>query len=103
MRVLALEREIPGTPAEAFAPLLREEAARLWELQQAGVVRDASFRADRDEAVLLLECADLAEARAALGTLPLVRAGLIEFELIPLRAYTGYARLFRSASGGAAR
>jgi len=42
----------------------------------------------------MLEAADAAEAQAVLATLPLVRAGLIAFEVIPLRAYPGFARLF---------
>ena len=32
---------------------------------------------------------------AWLGALPLVKAGLIEFELIPLRPYPGLERLFK--------
>jgi hypothetical protein len=52
------------------------------------------FRADRHEAVLVLECADVDEARSVLNTLPLVREQLIGFELIPLKAYPGFARLF---------
>ncbi len=95
MKILALEREVPGTTDEQFAPHLQAEAARAWELHQSGVIRELHFRADRDEAVLVLECASVEEARGALATLPLVRAGLIEFELIPLRAYPGFARLFR--------
>jgi hypothetical protein len=31
------------------------------------------------------------------ATLPLVGQGLIQFELIPLRAYAGFARLFAPA------
>ncbi len=36
----------------------------------------------------------ISEARAALATLPLVREGLIDFELVPLAPYPGFARLF---------
>jgi len=43
---------------------------------------------------LVLECADVDEANAVLSTLPLVKAGLITFELIPLGPYPGFARLF---------
>ncbi|MGB8643979.1 MAG: hypothetical protein WCF84_01985, partial [Anaerolineae bacterium] len=74
------------------------EAARVYELYQAGIVRELYFRADRHEAVLMLECADLTGAQAALQTLPLVAAGLITFELIPLTPYTGWERLFASLS-----
>ena len=80
---------------DQFTPeLLQAEAQRAWELQQAGVIRELYFRADRSEAVLVLECADVDEARSVLGTLPLVREQLIGFELIPLIAYPGFARLF---------
>ena len=44
------------------------------------------------------ECADAAEARGVLATLPLVAAGLIDFELIPRGAYPEFARLFSSAA-----
>lgn len=94
MKILALEKETPGVAAEAFRPYLKAEAARAWALYQAGVFRELYFRQDRSEAVLLLECAGLAEANEALNTLPLVKAGLITFELIPLVPYPGFARLF---------
>jgi hypothetical protein len=94
MRIIVLEQEEPGLSAEDFQPHLKAEAARVWALHQAGVIRESYFRADATQAVLILECADVAEARAALATLPLVREGLIAFELIPLRPYDGFARLF---------
>jgi muconolactone delta-isomerase len=94
MKILALEREVPGTTATAFTPHLRAEAARVWELQQAGVAREIYFRADRSDAVLILECPDSTEAQRVLATLPLVQAGLITFDVIPLKPYPGLARLF---------
>ncbi len=94
MQVLALERSVPGRTASDFGPHLAREAHRVWELQQAGVLREIHFRQDRDDAVLLLECAGPDEARRILATLPLVLAGLVEFEVIPLRPYPGMARLF---------
>ena len=94
MKILALEKEVPGVTGEQFRPHLAAEAARAWELYQQGVFRELYFRADRHEAVLVLECAGVAEAQQTLATLPLVRAGLITFEIIPLVAYPGFARLF---------
>lgn len=94
MRILALEKECAGATPAAFEPHLRAEAAHLWAQVQAGRVRETWFRDDRPEAVLLLECDGLDEARALLAAFPLVRAGLIEFDLVPLRAYPGFARLF---------
>jgi hypothetical protein len=46
MKILALEREVPGTPRTAFETLLRAEALRVWELHQAGIVRELYFRSD---------------------------------------------------------
>ena len=94
MKFLALERELPGATAEQFQPLLKDEAQRVWELQQSGVLREIDFRADRHTAVLILECRDTEEASRLLSGLPLVTAGLIEFELLPLVPYDGFARLF---------
>jgi hypothetical protein len=94
MKILALGRDTEGATDEQFAPYLDAEARRVWELHQAGVIREMYFRADEDSAVLVLECPHLDEARAALATLPLVREGLIAFDVVPLRAYPGFARLF---------
>lgn len=96
MKVLAIEKESSGAAGNDFEPHLEAEAARVWELQQSGVLREAHFRADAPEAVLILECADAAEAEEVLSSLPLVRAGLIRFEVIPLRPYPGLSRLFRN-------
>jgi muconolactone delta-isomerase len=94
MKILALEKELPGATAEAFRPHLKAEAYRVWELQQSGALREIYFRADQHTAVLILECVDVEEARRTLSSLPLVIAGLIEFEIIPLAPYDGFARLF---------
>jgi muconolactone delta-isomerase len=94
MMILALEREAPGLTDANFAPYLKAEAARAWELYQAGILRQLYFNAEEHTAVLFLECASTTEARDLLATLPLVRAGLITFEIIPLAPYPGFARLF---------
>jgi muconolactone delta-isomerase len=94
MKILAMEKETPGVPAGAFQPLLQAEAERAWALYQEGLIRELYFRSDRHEAVLMLECDNLGAAAQALNSLPLVQAGLITFDLIPLEPYTGFARLF---------
>lgn len=98
MRILAIEKESPGVADDQFTDsLLESEAARAWVLYQEGVIRDMYFRDDREEAVLLLECKDVVEASRVLRSLPLVDHGLISFELIPLRAYPGFSRLFKTS------
>lgn len=94
MKILAIEKELPGGTPELFQKHGKAEAQHAWELYQQGVIRELYFRQDRSEAVLILECEDVAAAEIMLQTLPLVKAGLITFELIPLKAYPGFERLF---------
>jgi muconolactone delta-isomerase len=94
MKILALEHELPGATAKKFPQHARAEALRVWELYQQGIIRELYFRADRNEAVLVLECEDIEAAQQTLAILPFVKHGLITFELIPLTAYPGFARLF---------
>jgi hypothetical protein len=96
MKILALEVEVEGVSPERFEPYLKAEARRAWERYQSGVIREIYFRADRSEAVLILECRDIQEAGQVLGTLPLVQEGLIRFDVIPLIPYPGFARLFKA-------
>lgn len=97
MKILAIEHDAPGLTAADFAPYGQDEARRAWELVQQGIIRELYFHRDEHVAVLVLECASIEEAEAALATLPLVRAGLIRFQLLPLVPYDGFARLFVSA------
>lgn len=97
MKILALERELVGATKEMFQAHAPAEAAELWRLYQADVIREMYFHAEENTAVLVLEYADAATARRALSTLPFVQQGLIEFDLIPLKPYPGFARLFGDA------
>jgi muconolactone delta-isomerase len=95
MKILAMEKEIPGVTTEKFTSHLKKaEAAKVWELYKAGVFRELYFRQDRSDAVWVLECADVAEANQVLNTLPLVKEGLIAFDIIALIPYPGFSRLF---------
>ena len=76
MMVLAVSHNT-GDPT----PHLQAEAARMAELQQAGLVELMLLKADRSGAVLLLRAADLAAARKAVDSLPLVTNEVTRFEL----------------------
>ncbi len=97
MQILALSRRRPGTTPERLAPWAAAEAARAFELIAAGVLRSVHLCPERPGSALVLECADLDEARAQLATLPMVREGLIEFELSRMLPYTGLRALFADA------
>ena len=94
MRIIALEIERSDITPDAFQPHLAAEARAVWKLVQADFIREIYFRADQTTAVLILECDSLAEAHRRLAELPLVAAGLIEFDLLPLVPYPGFERLF---------
>jgi hypothetical protein len=97
MKILALEHELPGATAEQFQQHASDEARKVWVYHQAGIIRELYFRADQNEAVLVLECASIKEAHEVLAALPFVREGLITFEIIPLKAYSGFERLFEKS------
>jgi muconolactone delta-isomerase len=102
MKVLALGHDVVAQEDPSFAELRPAEARRAWELYQQDVLREIYFRADRPNGVLVLEVPDLAAARDVIDSLPLVAAGLIDFDLVPLKPYPGFARLFaEGASRGA--
>ena len=94
MKILALERELKPIAADQHQALLQDEAREVWRLQQENIIREIYFDARNHTAVILLEREDLQEAEEILKCLPLVDAGLIEFEMIPLKPYDGFARLF---------
>ena len=96
MKILAIEHEIPGGASEDYQRVAGDEARQVWELVQVEKIREIYFRRDQDRAVILLECRDIEEAQAVLATLPMVKEGLIDFELIPLKPYPGLARLFEN-------
>lgn len=94
MKILALSRRQPGVTTEQLQPHQVTEAQRVWQLHKDGLFREMYFRRDRPGAVVVLECATEAEARAALATLPMVEAGLIDFDVIPLGPFLPLEHLF---------
>ena len=98
MQILAIEKELAPIDVQHKA-LLREEAAHVWDLKKQGIVREIWFSVHEHVAVILLECATEKEAKQHLSKLPLVQAGLIAFNVIPLRSYDGFERLFDQEHG----
>lgn len=95
MKILAIEKEMPGIADSDYKPWLEAEARKAWELHQKGLIRELYFTDDHC-AVLVLEARDKVHAREIIDQLPLVQQKLIDFELLALTAYPGFARLFKS-------
>ena len=99
VKVLAVGRAQSGVGWEHIAPYVGEEARRVWELYESDRVREFYLRADhRPGVVLIFECGDMTEAERLVAELPIVGAGLLEFEVVPLRPYAGLRQLFGNPS-----
>ena len=62
------------------------------ELYAAGILRQIWLRGDVGGAVLLWEAASEDEVRAAILSLPIVKAGMLELvALVPLKPYPGFS------------
>lgn len=84
MKILAIDRFLEGTTLEKVQPHLKDEMKVSWKHYKEGYIREWYFRQDNPGAVLIMECESLDEARRLTDEFPLVKAGLIAFDLIPL-------------------
>jgi len=93
MQILSLSRRLVDKfPPEAFKPeLIAIEGKRVRELYASGLLRQVWKRGDTPGASILWEAASIAEVQAAIESLPLFQAGLLELvALIPLEPYPGF-------------
>jgi muconolactone delta-isomerase len=93
MQFLTLSRRrVEAFPPEAFSPeLLAHEGARVRELYAVGILRQIWMRGDVPGAAIVWEAESESEVRAALDSLPIFRAGMLEMiALAPLKPYPGF-------------
>jgi len=91
MKIIAVSRPVTR-PLSELAPLLPDEARRIWELHAADIVREQYLR-DDGGVVLVIEADDVAAARQSLARLPLVANGFLEFDVWSLTPFTPWGRL----------
>ncbi len=91
MQILSLSRRLLDNPS-AFTPeLMSAETARVREMYAAGTLRQIWKRGDVAGAAILWEAATMAEVEAAIESLPIRTAGLLEIvALVPLEPYPGF-------------
>ncbi len=94
MRVIAISKMKSGATKEKIAALNAKELVKEWELQKADVIRQAHSRTDQTGSIFMMEVASADDARKKLAALPLVEAGLIEFDVFPYQAYEAYESIF---------
>jgi hypothetical protein len=86
MRVIAFDRFKPGVTMDTIQPHLKEEVANVWRLWKAGIVRENYARADEPGVIIVLEVESVDEARRYVADFPLSKAGLLEWQYLPLQA-----------------
>jgi muconolactone delta-isomerase len=80
-------------PPEAFTPeLVTRESQRVKALYASGILRQIWKRGDMPGAAIVWEAPSQAEVRAAIGSLPIFEAGMLEVvAVVPLEPYAGFA------------
>lgn len=92
MKYLAIEKEIENVDWNNSEAILKEEAKTALKLFEKGLIRELYFD-EENNAILILECGSKTDAEKTLSELPLVKAGMINFDIRELKAYTGFSRL----------
>ena len=92
MQFLVISRRRTESFSDAeFAALREKEFAQARALYGEGILRQIWMRGDAAGACLLLEAESEAAVREKLNTLPLYKAAMVEFSLVPLKPYAGFA------------
>ena len=76
-------RTAKATPA-ALQPVMQSEVQETVRLYLAGKLEQWFSKQDRTGVVFILNVADPAQGKELLESLPLARAGLMEFQIIPI-------------------
>jgi muconolactone delta-isomerase len=95
MQFLTLSRRrTDAFPPEAFTPeLTAREGRRVKELYAAGTLRQVWKRGDTAGAAILWEASSEDEVRAAIESLPIAQAGMLELvALVPLEPYPAFTQ-----------
>jgi len=88
MQILAIAQLKEGVTPDKAAPHSADEVKHTLEAYLDGKIRNFWFQVNRPGMVVMLESKDEDEARQVMEELPLVVAGLMDFDLIPLQPLT---------------
>jgi muconolactone delta-isomerase len=93
MQFISLSRRsTEAFPPDAFTPeLAAREGQRVKALYASGILRQIWKRGDIPGAAILWEAASEADVRAAISSLPIFQAGMLEIVVVvPLEPYPGF-------------
>ena len=95
MKILIVAlRSTDHSPAD-FAPYLDSEAAQALDYMEADFFREIYSLRDGKGVVIIAEAETEAEARIKMAELPLSKAGMLNCQFFPLKAY----RVMQQAAG----
>lgn len=84
MQILAISKLLKGATQDKIAQHGANEVKHTLEAYLDGKIRNFWFQTKKPGVVFILECTDEEEARQTMDEMPLVVAGLMDVDLIPL-------------------
>lgn len=93
MQFLVIAQIKENTSGESAEPYIKPEAEKVWEYYAADVVRSIHYIADMSGAVLMIE-ANVSTAREIVAQFPMAKNDVLDFQILPLKPYTGLEALF---------
>lgn len=96
-KMLAIGTLTAKASPEAIGPIMKSEVPATVRLYLAGKIDQWYAKHDRTGVVFILNVTDVAEAHAMLEALPLGKAGMMTFELMPLGPLQPLGRLLPDA------
>ena len=94
MQFLLIARVVEGVAMEQILPHVKAEAEAVWQKYTNEIVRSIHYIGDMSGAVLMCEAANLEAMQEIAAQFPMVKAGVLKIEVLPLKPYTGLASLF---------
>ncbi len=94
MKILAITRLLPGATFEKIQALQVPEVTEVWRLMNADFIREIYFDKDKPCVVLVVEADSVDAARERLSQLPMLKAGLFDFDYTVLGPFSQLAHLF---------
>jgi hypothetical protein len=85
MQILAIGKLKEGVTPDSIGQHGADEVKHTLESYLDGKIRSFWFQVDRPGVVFILECSDENEARELMNEQPLVVAGMMSIDLIPLQ------------------
>ncbi len=94
MQFLVIARVAEGISPDRVLPYVKPEAEKVWSHYTAEIVRSIHYIADMSGVVLMLEANNLETAQEIVATFPMAENNVLDFQILPLKPYTGLEALF---------